>query len=1262
MDPIDHYIRHGHAEGRDPTPHFSTRAYRARHADVAEAGVNPFYHFLEHGWRENRETAPLLTYCGVGPAEPSVDLRPSDPPGLILSAPTPGNEPTARDDKGARISDLLPDLDCVRAAQLLGAEVVAMAPRAWLVEITDVLSRHPAADGEAPAGTIDTSLTALPDGSELAARMVAQARGKTLSLDVWDTILRRDCCPDAIKLRHTRLQWLTQIDRAGPMGGLHPVDLLQLRRMAEADAADAAFEYRITDVAARLAPLFAPDDEDYPQQFLEEEMRIEQAAISLDPVVAELVARHRGRKIVLSDFYMPGAAVTALLDHIGIGGIDRVYVSCDHMATKREGTLYDVALAREGVTPGAVLHVGDRFAADVTMPRWRGIEAFHYVSPSQQPRLDRQDRDFWAYIAGDGAVHARAIAGQLGHAPGDPVPLEMLAVAVTAFVMHVIEEALRRKIDTVFFMTREGVFFKRIYDLLVARDVFDLGAYPASAVIEVSRRATFVASLEDFDVKSLMRLWRQYSTQSIRALATTLNVDVAKWAPAARKYGFDLDAPIRFPWSNQAFGKFLRHPDVLHAAREQIVQRRASLLEYLTAIGFDPRAEVDRLVVDIGWRGTIQDNLAAMVRGQIHGCYFGLDQFLNPQPANATKSACVFDANRGYPLRVPEVAGLEFLFNATGGSTTDYRGGKALREIIAEEEAIVAGPVAAMQNRLAAAAAKVGDYARRQGLISHDLVSFAREAVASFAFAPPPDVASAFFDLSHNESFGVGGVHAMGVDPRRIAALGKLCGARLHGETTRLLDGQRWPAALMQLPAFRTMAQRLSPTQRLHLPVAPAIVHAGSLGRARVAVLSPQPLRGSGGHRTIFNLAAALGRHGYDVHLMHERPGNAETDDWVSGVLGDAPVTQHNAWLNYMNPAASVATIWYSANYPLDFWTDRTTQFYFVQDYEAMFNPVGDTFIRANQSYSRGARHLCVGRWLAHCLRAQFGVGVASGGLGVDHQVYRPLDEVSRNPHQIALLFQPEKYRRAPKLCIAALHIVKARMPEARIVLYGSDARPHLPFDHEHLGLITDVRQINRLYNESAIGLCISLTNPSRIPFEMMVAGCVPVDLYRYNNLFDYDSGSGLLAQESPESVAEAMLSLLGNPAMRAARGRKSIASVAHRSLTWEMDVAVNAVDAGLDGFNFDTIEPIHPTYRDDPVIAPTCDTAPERHFLAHHWAAAAGGFRNWPFPARVRRCQADERSSADWAAWPRRWRWAPRPSRTHAAARRACGWATPLA
>jgi len=55
IDPVKHYLSHGVAEGRNPSPVFDTRAYLAAYPDIVAAGVNPLVHFVEFGMAEGRQ-------------------------------------------------------------------------------------------------------------------------------------------------------------------------------------------------------------------------------------------------------------------------------------------------------------------------------------------------------------------------------------------------------------------------------------------------------------------------------------------------------------------------------------------------------------------------------------------------------------------------------------------------------------------------------------------------------------------------------------------------------------------------------------------------------------------------------------------------------------------------------------------------------------------------------------------------------------------------------------------------------------------------------------------------------------------------------------------------------------------------------------------------------------------------------------------------------------------------------------------------------
>ena len=61
VDPIEHFVRYGWKEGRDPNNEFSTRGYLKNNPDIAAAGLNPFWHFVVVGKAEGRISKPKVT-------------------------------------------------------------------------------------------------------------------------------------------------------------------------------------------------------------------------------------------------------------------------------------------------------------------------------------------------------------------------------------------------------------------------------------------------------------------------------------------------------------------------------------------------------------------------------------------------------------------------------------------------------------------------------------------------------------------------------------------------------------------------------------------------------------------------------------------------------------------------------------------------------------------------------------------------------------------------------------------------------------------------------------------------------------------------------------------------------------------------------------------------------------------------------------------------------------------------------------------------
>ncbi len=57
MDPLQHFLQSGAAEGRDPNSHFDVSFYLNQNPDVLAAGMNALEHYMSSGWKEGRNAS-----------------------------------------------------------------------------------------------------------------------------------------------------------------------------------------------------------------------------------------------------------------------------------------------------------------------------------------------------------------------------------------------------------------------------------------------------------------------------------------------------------------------------------------------------------------------------------------------------------------------------------------------------------------------------------------------------------------------------------------------------------------------------------------------------------------------------------------------------------------------------------------------------------------------------------------------------------------------------------------------------------------------------------------------------------------------------------------------------------------------------------------------------------------------------------------------------------------------------------------------------
>lgn len=356
----------------------------------------------------------------------------------------------------------------------------------------------------------------------------------------------------------------------------------------------------------------------------------------------------------------------------------------------------------------------------------------------------------------------------------------------------------------------------------------------------------------------------------------------------------------------------------------------------------------------------------------------------------------------------------------------------------------------------------------------------------------------------------------------------------------------------------------------------------------KTAWFIPSLLMGSGGHRTILQNASFLASKGEfqcDIYVEDDASvkNSAELQKVAEKYFGECPgcrfilgYTLEDTYDLYF------ATAWYTAKIVRDIPTDAP-KLYFVQDFEALFNPMGDGYLLACTSYCYGLKPITIGRWLTNKMCTEYGAQSQYFDFCADKATYMPLPETQKE-NAICFIYQPEKPRRCSTIGIEALGIIKHLRPDVKIYLYGSREKGNVWFEHTNLGIIS-TEQCNELYNRCKVGLCISSSNPSRIPFEMMSSGLPVVDIYMENNLYDMPDSAISLAHYTPESIAQAVIDILDSPRRQAQMSEAGKAFMKVKSLEYGFEQFYQAV-LNILSDSIPEVEPNQKTYLQGPVIA----------------------------------------------------------------------------
>jgi predicted HAD superfamily hydrolase len=332
-------------------------------------------------------------------------------------------------------------------------------------------------------------------------------------------------------------------------------------------------------------------------------------------------ASEKGKKIyLLTDTYLSSDIVKNILNRINIKVEFELWVSNECKLQKHNKSMWRYySQINDGQK---CLHIGDNINSDIKNPRAYGIDTF-YVMSGYDMLLHSSLKEVSSYITTlaesilIGNIIARLFNNPfiLNKSKGQ-VEIEEFSMLgylgygglVFNYLIWLIKETSRAKIEKILFFSRDGYVLERIYRKLVKQ--INLRNAPEGIYFKISRRLIMEASIRDDETLREVVSYEYYGT-----FAKYL---YAKFGLNCELNDINKDKIINSITDSMSIMEYLK--PYKKRILENAQNHRKNYLDYINGLDVFNANELG--IVDLFFSGTSQYYLSKLIRKKIKGFYF----------------------------------------------------------------------------------------------------------------------------------------------------------------------------------------------------------------------------------------------------------------------------------------------------------------------------------------------------------------------------------------------------------------------------------------------------------------------------------------------------------------------------------------------------------------------------------------------------------------------------------------------------------------
>lgn len=342
--------------------------------------------------------------------------------------------------------------------------------------------------------------------------------------------------------------------------------------------------------------------------------------------------------VCISDMYLPSEEIRKILENAGYQNIKKIYVSNEYKKTKRKGDLFDEALKDFLLKSSQLVHIGDNWRSDYLMPKIKGIKAFHFSRKVINVKYGKEVQKQEGLNIIGSVLNNTTEEGEDFYRFG----YEVLGPFCVEFCLWIKKQMEEQGKEKLFFCAR---------DMQLMKDIF-IQLFPSFSeqckYFYVSRKSIVLPYLyvndtwEGFLNCLSTRFTRKLTVDEVLdwlGVSDDLHKEVFCVSDVSTDNTFTINEFKRNNKIEEWFYNKL-YPVIQGKCKEQYAYFKG----YIDKLGLTAEKA---LIIDAGWRGTVQSFLSVILKQDLQGIYIGLETETIDGLTKANAKAFAFDARNG---------------------------------------------------------------------------------------------------------------------------------------------------------------------------------------------------------------------------------------------------------------------------------------------------------------------------------------------------------------------------------------------------------------------------------------------------------------------------------------------------------------------------------------------------------------------------------------------------------------------------------------